>query len=77
MADEKFRDWIPDGEETGAITENGFQDFVPAPEPKPQVVTEPIQAPQPEKVENIPTPAEAPVLGPEPTVPPLEPKEVK
>lgn len=38
-----FRDWIPEGEDTGAIGVNGFQDFVPAPQPKLQAVEEQIQ----------------------------------
>lgn len=35
-----FRDWIPEGEDTGAFTENGYTDFVPAPEPKRQEIKE-------------------------------------
>lgn len=35
-----FRDWIPEGEDTGAFTDRGFQDFVPAPEPKKQEIVE-------------------------------------
>ena len=35
-----FRDWIPEGEDTGAFGNGAFQDFVPTPEPKPQVIVE-------------------------------------
>lgn len=34
MAD--YRDFIPEGEDLGGLG-SGFKDFVPAPEPKPQV----------------------------------------
>lgn len=54
--DDKFRDWIPEGEDTGAIGKDGFQDFVPAPEPKPQVITEVTE----------------PIVETQPVVPPLE-----
>lgn len=54
-----FKDWIPEGQDTGAIGDGGYQDFVPAPEPKPQVV---------EVVEPV---IEQPVVS-EPIVPPLE-----
>lgn len=44
-----FRDWIPAGEDTGAIGEGGFQDYVPPAEPKPQAVptVPPLDAPKP------------------------------
>ena len=35
-----FRDWIPEGEDTGAFGNGKFEDFVPTPEPKPQVIEE-------------------------------------
>jgi len=71
-----FKDFIPDGEDTGAITKDGFQDFVPTPEPKPQTITEVvIEQPQPE-----PTPEPIQEVQPEividesvSTVSPLEP----
>ena len=59
-----FRDWIPAGEENGAITDQGFQDFVPAPEP------------QHHPEQTIPTEAEVKTPEPrqeeKPLVPPLE-----
>lgn len=38
--DDKFKDWIPEGEDPGAIGKDGFQDFVPSPTPQPQVIGE-------------------------------------
>lgn len=35
-----FRDFIPAEEDGSAWTDDGFQDFVPAPEPQPQVIDE-------------------------------------
>lgn len=57
-----FKDWIPEGQDTGAIGDGGYQDFVPAPEPKPQTVEPIVEQPQVEPVE-VPS---------EPVVPPLE-----
>lgn len=56
--DDTYRDYIPEGEDTGAFTKDGFSDWVPAPEPQPQVIED--------------TPVEEPVINPEPIVPPLE-----
>ena len=71
MTDDKFRDWIPDGEDTGAIGDGGFQDFVPEPQPKPQNVTEtkvePVVAPQPKQ--DV---AEDETISTESIVPPLD-----
>lgn len=63
MDNDKFRDWIPAGEDTGAITQDGFQDFVPAPQPKPQVIHETVEEP----VQPV-----QPVIEEQPQVPPLE-----
>lgn len=45
MADESiFRDFIPEGEDTGALTDGGFADFVPTaqtPVSKPKEKVEP------------------------------------
>jgi hypothetical protein len=68
-----FRDWIPEGEDTGAITKDGFQDFVPDPEPKPQTITE--EQPVAEPVEEVQEAEELVVASEEPVVPPLEPVE--
>lgn len=66
-----FRDFIPEGEDTGALTGNGYQDFVPSPEP---VAEQPVEeAPvQPEPVQEV---AQEPVVE-QPQVAPLEPVEV-
>lgn len=69
-----FKDWIPEGQDTGAIGDGGYQDFVPAPEPKPQVVQEIIQPEpvvEPEVKPVVEQPIEQPVPS-EPIVPPLE-----
>jgi len=55
-----FKDFVPEGEDAGAITKDGFQDFVPDPQPQPQVMEE---TPEDPRTDNIPTPDEAPVLG--------------
>ena len=51
MADEPkgqvFRDFIPEGEDTGAFGAGGFTDFVPTPEPKPQVIEEVVEEKKP------------------------------
>lgn len=67
--DDKFRDWIPEGEDTGAIGKDGFQDYVPAPEPKPQVIEE---VKQPEPVVE-PEPVIEPVVEPVIEQPQVEP----
>lgn len=68
-----YRDWIPEGEDTGAITKDGFQDYVPPVEPKPQVIEE-IQEPVLQQ-EQVPEPQiEEPAL-PQPE-PPIQDAEV-
>ncbi len=58
--DDKFKDWIPEGEDAGSLGGgSGYQDFVPAPEPKPQTV------------EVVEQPVVEPVIE-QPVVPPLE-----
>lgn len=47
-----FRDWIPAGEDPGAFGTGTFQDFVPTPEPKPQVVEEVKPEPKPAKAKK-------------------------
>lgn len=59
-----FKDWIPEGEDTGAIGDGGYQDFVPAPEPKPQVIEEAPKEEQP-IVPPLEQPEEQPVAEPE------------
>lgn len=71
MDNNTFRDWIPEGEDTGAIGKDGFQDFVPAPEPKPQVIEETKQPEPVVKPETEPVIEQVPQ---EPIVPPLEPE---
>lgn len=68
-----FKDWIPEGQDTGAIGDGGYQDFVPAPGPKPQVVQEIIQ-PGPVVEPEVKPVVEQPVeqASQEPIVPPLE-----
>lgn len=66
--DDKFRDFIPAGEDTGAIGEGGFQDYVPAPTPKPQVIEEV----KPVEVVKEPEVEEEAKIEPEPIVPPLD-----
>ena len=65
MAD--IKDFIPAGDDTSAYTDQGFQDFVPAPTPKPQVINEEVV------VENeVP---EVPASEPENTEVPEEPHQ--
>ena len=45
-----FRDFIPEGEDTGASTLTGFKDFVPAPQPqKKEVPKEDSEEAKPKK----------------------------
>lgn len=40
-----FTDFIPEGQEEGnPFGEGGYRDFVPAPEPKPQIIEEELPA---------------------------------
>lgn len=67
MASDKLADFIPEGEDTSAYTADGFQDFVPAPQP--QVIQEetPVQEETPQPVvEETPEP----IVEPEPVVEP-------
>jgi hypothetical protein len=54
-----FRDFIPAGEDPGAITEDGFQDFVPTYTPKPQqVAVEPLEPQTEEVAQQEPAPVQ-------------------
>lgn len=41
-----YRDFIPEGEDTGPYLNGGFQDFVPVPEPQAEP---PVETPEPEE----------------------------
>jgi len=74
MSDDKFRDWIPEGEDTGAISDKGFQDFVPGPSPEQEDRPEqPVGEPEPEvpqeEVEYVEPVSDQHI------VPPLEPEK--
>lgn len=62
MTDSRYRDFIPDGEDTGAITKDGFQDFVP--EPTPQHHADVTPDPLPEPVQPVQQSEPAPVVPP-------------
>ncbi len=68
----EFLDWIPDGAETGGITANGFQDFVPEKTPKLQVI--PKETPVLPTAEDIADALTAPeeVIDPELDIEPEE-----
>lgn len=67
MSDETFKDWVPAGEDTGAIGDGGFQDFVPTKEP---VKHESVEVP----VQEVPAPQAPvqPVVEKPYIVPPLD-----
>lgn len=56
-----FKDYIPEGEDAGAIAEDGFRDWVPPVEPRPQVIEQPAQPEEQVVVEEQ-----------QPIIPPLE-----
>lgn len=70
--DEKFKDFVPAGQDAGAITDGGFQDWVPTPEPVKQVIEETHRQPVSDATEDdLKTPEETY------TVPPLSQEETK
>ena len=77
--DDKYRDWIPEGEDAGALAgKAGFQDFVPAPEPKHQVITEVVAEPLIETPQPQPQPQQPQyVIEDAVTVPPLTQPEAR
>jgi len=36
MPNQRFVDYIPSGEKSGAMTNEGYQDYVPSPKPRPK-----------------------------------------
>ena len=51
-----FKDFIPEGEDQGAIGKGGFVDFVPDPKPEPEKV---VKASKPKKVVKKKAPKKA------------------
>lgn len=54
MADKLgFKDYVPEGQDAGPITADGFQDFIPDPKPEVENVEE-VKAHEPEEVIIVP-----------------------
>lgn len=54
MADKLgFKDFVPEGQDAGPITAQGFQDYIPASKPEVQNVDE-VKAHEPEEVIIVP-----------------------